>query len=166
MPFLSPSAFANDLAEHDAGVLDRVMKIDLHVALGAHFEIEERVLGEKRQHVIEERNARRDRRLAAAIDGELDRDIGLAGDAVNLGVACSCSSNLFLLLLVEADGHRTRVGVELLHRAERLDVRAARGAARAADIPRCWCGGKTGRWSGRKTPWPRRRWAARGSARR
>ncbi len=48
------------LSQSNPCVLHGVMKIDLQVALHLHVEIEERVLGEKRQHVVEERNARSD----------------------------------------------------------------------------------------------------------
>ena len=76
------------LAEHDAGVLDGVVKIDLHVALGAHVEVEERVLGEKREHVVEERNAGSRSRFAGSVHDEPDGDVGLAGDADDLRGAC------------------------------------------------------------------------------
>ena len=35
MPFLSPSAWPQRLAQHDRGVLDGVVRLDLDVALGA-----------------------------------------------------------------------------------------------------------------------------------
>ena len=43
--------------EHDTDVLDRVMVVDLNVAVGGNLEIEESVACETVQHVIEERHA-------------------------------------------------------------------------------------------------------------
>ena len=45
------------LAKADADVFDRVMLIDVQVALGFDCQIDRRVLGEQRQHVIEEADA-------------------------------------------------------------------------------------------------------------
>ncbi len=42
------------LAEHDADILGRVMEVDVQVALGADVEVEQRVAGERGQHVVEE----------------------------------------------------------------------------------------------------------------
>jgi len=76
------------LAENDSSVLDGVVEIDVNITLGLHIEIEERVLGEKSEHVVEERNSRGYLRVSAAIDGEFDLDVGLAGDAMNLRCTC------------------------------------------------------------------------------
>ena len=57
MPFLSPSAWRERLAEHDRDVLDRVVRVDLDVALGAHGQVERAVLAERVEHVVEERHA-------------------------------------------------------------------------------------------------------------
>jgi hypothetical protein len=46
------------------------------------------VLGEKGQHVVEERDAGGDLRSAMAVDRELDENVGFTGDAVDLGVTC------------------------------------------------------------------------------
>ncbi len=45
------------LAERDAGILHRVVKIHLDVALGFEIEVEETMPGEEREHVIEKRDA-------------------------------------------------------------------------------------------------------------
>ena len=58
---------ADGLAQADAHVLDRVVLIDLQVAGGLDGQIEGRVLGQQREHVIEEADAGGDLRLAAAV---------------------------------------------------------------------------------------------------
>ena len=42
------------LAEHDRGVLDRVVGIDVQIAGALHLEVNERMLSESRQHVVED----------------------------------------------------------------------------------------------------------------
>ena len=61
MPALSPSACSQRLAEGDADVFDRVMLIDVQIALGLDRQIERRVLGQQREHVVEEADAGGDR---------------------------------------------------------------------------------------------------------
>jgi hypothetical protein len=46
------------LAERDAAILDRVMRVHGEVAFAfAHLQIHGRVFGEQREHVVEERDA-------------------------------------------------------------------------------------------------------------
>ncbi len=78
--------FDQCLAEHDADIFHGVVKIDLRVALGAHLELEKRVLAEQRQHVIKKRDARLHARAAMTVDGQLDQNVGLAGDPMDLRV--------------------------------------------------------------------------------
>ena len=52
MPALSPSGLLQRLAQADADVFHRVVLVDVQVAFGAHREIDRRVLGEERQHVV------------------------------------------------------------------------------------------------------------------
>ena len=51
---------AQRLAERERGVLDRVVRVDLEVAVGAHDEVEAAVLAELAEHVVEERHPGRD----------------------------------------------------------------------------------------------------------
>src|SRR5262249_42008740 len=60
---------------------DRVVLVDIQVALGAQLQIETAVFGKQLQHVVEEADARRNLVLAAPLDPEC------AGDARLLGVA-------------------------------------------------------------------------------
>ena len=75
------------LAQADAHVLDRVMLVDVQVALGTHRQIAGRVLGQQRQHVIEEADAGRDLGLAGAVEVQLQIDRRFRRLAVNRGGA-------------------------------------------------------------------------------
>ena len=57
MPARSPSACAMRHAERDAGVLDRVVPVHVEVALRLDREVEQRVAGERLEHVVEEPDA-------------------------------------------------------------------------------------------------------------
>ena len=77
-------------AEDQADVLDGVVVVHLDVALGLYRQVEQPVLGEKREHVVEERHARVDLGRPAAVDRKGDRDVGLrrpAGDGRYAGGA-------------------------------------------------------------------------------
>ena len=69
-------------AEHDADVFDRVVQVDLEVAVGLDREVEPGVLAELFEHVVEERDAGRRRRVAGAVDVEREVDRRLLGLAV------------------------------------------------------------------------------------
>ena len=60
--------FGKCLAEHDAHVFDRVVRVDLKIALRFHGEVEQTVARERIEHVVEERDARVDIGLARAVD--------------------------------------------------------------------------------------------------
>jgi hypothetical protein len=91
--------FLEGLPEHESDILDRVVIIDVGVAGRLDREIEQTVLGEQREHVVEERHARVDLRLAATVDRERQRDIGLRGfprdGRYTLGGAFSHASRVF-----------------------------------------------------------------------
>ncbi len=59
MPFLSPSASANNWTQNNAGVFHRVVLIHVQVAIGVKLQIEAAVFAKKLEHVIEEAHARR-----------------------------------------------------------------------------------------------------------
>ena len=73
---LVPDRLSQRLAEADADVFNRMMKIDVAVADGSDGEVEQTVLGEQRQHVIEEPDSRIDLGLTAAVEVEFQTDIG------------------------------------------------------------------------------------------
>ena len=72
------------LPEHDAGVLDGVVRARLEVALGLHVEVEPTVAGERVEEVIEEADPGGARALSGAVEGERERHVGLACGAVNV----------------------------------------------------------------------------------
>ena len=65
---LVAQGLAQGLAEADADVLDRVVLVDVQVALGVDRQIDRRVLGQQRQHVVEEADAGGDLGLPDAVE--------------------------------------------------------------------------------------------------
>jgi plasmid stabilization system protein ParE len=65
------------LADGDGDVLDRVVIVDVQVAATLHVEVEEAVAREQFEHVIEERHARADPRVAAPVERERDAHVRL-----------------------------------------------------------------------------------------
>ena len=87
MPALVAQRLLQRLAEADADVFDRVVLIDVQIALGLHGQIDRRVLGQQRQHVVEEADAGGDLALARAVEIQLEADLGLGGLAIDGGGA-------------------------------------------------------------------------------
>src|SRR5205085_30961 len=54
---------------------------------GFHFQIDQAVPREKREHVVEKRNLRLDRTVAAAVDEQLECDVGFGGLALDARAA-------------------------------------------------------------------------------
>ena len=104
MPFRSPSALREQLAEHDAHVFDGVVLIHVEIAVGLQRQVEAAVLGEQLQHVVEEADAGRDVVPAAAFDLQRAADAGLFRVALDGGF--SCIRELFELVDVVDDGVR------------------------------------------------------------
>ena len=71
-------------AEGDAGVLDRVVAIDVEVALGLDGEVQQRVPRERVEHVVEEPDPGLHRRVTAAVQVHPDVQVGLLGGAADL----------------------------------------------------------------------------------
>ena len=69
--------------QHDAGVLDAVMAVHLQIALHLDAQIEQPVASERRQHVVEEPDARVDIRAARAVEIDRDGDVGLLRRALH-----------------------------------------------------------------------------------
>ncbi len=85
MPALLAQRFANGLAQTDPRVFDGVMLIDVQIAHGLQLQIDRRMFGEQRQHVIEEAHAGRDIRRARSVQLQFELDVGLGGFALNAG---------------------------------------------------------------------------------
>ena len=75
------------LAEGDADVLDRVMRVDVQVALGGQFQIERRVAGDLVEHVVEKADACRNMRVSGAVEADGDRNLRLGGIALDFAAA-------------------------------------------------------------------------------
>ena len=74
-------------AEDNADILGGVVEIDVEVTLGANRQIEQRMTGERRQHVVEKTDASVDVGTAGAIEIEGQSDVGLRGGAGDGGAA-------------------------------------------------------------------------------
>ena len=83
----SPSAASSAWPKHDPDVLDGVMRAGLQVALGVDLEVQAPVAREQVEHVVQEADAGLAAAGAAAVEPELERDVGLAGAALALGGA-------------------------------------------------------------------------------
>ena len=75
----------HSLAQCNAGVFHAVMGINVQIALHLDIQIDERVPGQKMEHVIEEPDAGGDVSLAGAIEVDADADLRFVGLAVDLG---------------------------------------------------------------------------------
>src|SRR6516165_8761129 len=66
-------------AQHNAHVFDRMMLVDVQVAVGFNLEVEEPMASEAFEHVVEKRNPGRDLAVAGAVDFERNLNLRLAG---------------------------------------------------------------------------------------
>ena len=82
--------FSNGLAQADAHVFDGVMLIDVQIADGLEFQVDRRMFGQEREHVVEEAHAGRDFRHARAVQFQFELDVGLGGFALNAGGSGHC----------------------------------------------------------------------------
>ena len=57
MPFLSPRGLFQGLAQHDAGVLHRVVAIHIQVAPGLQLQADARIKAEGGEHMVKEADA-------------------------------------------------------------------------------------------------------------
>ena len=83
-PLFAESLF-NCLAKNDSCVFHRVVKIHFDVAINRYIQVDFAVFRKKRQHVIKKRHAGIDRRLAGAIEIEVETDLGFCGVSFNRG---------------------------------------------------------------------------------
>ena len=75
------------LTEHDAEILDRVVRVHLQVALGADAQVQQAVAGDLLEHVLEERQAGGELGAAGAVQRQFDLDARLARLALDAGSA-------------------------------------------------------------------------------
>jgi len=82
-----PQCPGEGLSQHDAGVLDRVMTVDVEVATGFDRQIQQRMPRQGGQHVVEEADAGLDRGVAPAVEVDPYPQIGLARFSGDFGDA-------------------------------------------------------------------------------
>ena len=80
--------FGKGLTQRDADVFNGVMGIDVQIALGLDLEVDQPVTGNLIKHVVEERDAAREFRAAAAVEIQLDADLRFLGVTGDLCLAC------------------------------------------------------------------------------
>jgi hypothetical protein len=87
-PFFVAHGFGNGLAQGDANIFYGVVTVDVQIAFGIDFQIDEAVAGNLVQHVIKETNAGRQAGLAGAVQIHFDANLGFcsfARDFCNAG---------------------------------------------------------------------------------
>ena len=84
-PAAVAQTFLERRAEGAADILDRVVAVDVQVAVAANRKIEQRVAGQQREHVVEEAEAGLDVGLAGTIEIDRQHDVGFSGLAGNGG---------------------------------------------------------------------------------
>ena len=57
------------------------MEVDMQVALGAQLQVEQRVAGQRREHVVEEADPGIDLGGAGPVEVQRQRDVGFSGGA-------------------------------------------------------------------------------------
>ena len=82
-----PERAVQRLAEHDAGVLDRVVSAGLQVAGDLDVQVQARVAGDEVEHVVEEPHARRAGAGPVPVQGQAQTDVRLLRGAVDGGLA-------------------------------------------------------------------------------
>ena len=102
---------AKRLAQHNARVLDGVMRVDLNVAYRMYRQIEQAMATKGVEHVVEKRHAGRDIAHTGSIQVEFDDNVGLPRLAGHLGITAH------LHLLLHQRGKRSQHLVVFLRRA-------------------------------------------------
>ncbi|MNI41171.1 hypothetical protein D3C73_954160 [compost metagenome] len=80
---LVAQCFAQGLAQRKTGVFDGVVFVDVQIALGADIQRETTVLADLFQHMVEERQAGVDVRIAGTIQIQFDTDLRFLGIALD-----------------------------------------------------------------------------------
>lgn len=89
-PAFIAQGLCESLAERNADILDGVMSVHMQVTMATHFDVESAMLGERREHVIEEPDPAIEFGATAAIEIDEDGNIGLTGLAVKAGLSGFC----------------------------------------------------------------------------
>src|SRR5574343_1739271 len=84
--FLVTPGLGQRLAKGDADILDRMMRVDVQVALGVDVDVDPAMTGDLVKHVIEKGHAGSKFALAGAIEIETHSDLRLQRVACNFGL--------------------------------------------------------------------------------
>ncbi len=84
---LVAQSLGQSLTKGDAGVFDRVVVVDVQVAGGTHFHVDQRMAGQLIQHVVKKFDAGLIVIGTSAVEVDLDSDIGFRGFSRDLGAA-------------------------------------------------------------------------------
>ncbi|CDX17810.1 hypothetical protein MPLA_1170034 [Mesorhizobium sp. ORS 3359] len=98
-------SLAQRLADGDAGVLDRVVVVDMQVALSLDRHVDQRMSRQLVEHMVEETDAGRNVGLALAVDMDRDRNLGFLGLAADFG---RTRHHSVLIALIGASGLKTK----------------------------------------------------------
>ena len=113
-PGLVAQRLPDRLTEDDRDVLDGVVRVDVGVARGTDRQIGQRVLGERRQQVVEERHRRVDVAATGTVEVQFELDRGLARRAAQ---------------------RRRSGGSGAAHEAESNEASASRNAVVSCSVP-------------------------------
>ena len=75
------------LTQRDAGILDRVVVVDVQVAIGTRGDVDHRVAGQLLHHVVEKAHAGLDVVLAGAVQIDGYADLGFGGVTGDFGAS-------------------------------------------------------------------------------
>lgn len=118
---------AKRLAQHNARVLDGMVRIDFHIAYRMHRQIEQAMAAKGVEHVVEKRHAGRDIARTGSIQVEFDDNVGLPRLAGHLGITAH------LDLLLHQHGKRSQYLIVFLW-GTHGDAQAVREPRRIAKV--------------------------------
>ena len=95
MPRLSPKRLLDRLAQGDADILDRVMGVDVQIALGFDVQIDQAVAGDLVEHVVEEGQPGGELGVARAIQIDARPNPGFQSVALDRCDACRHNDDCF-----------------------------------------------------------------------
>src|SRR6185295_14547076 len=95
-PLFVAHRLRHGLAQRDADVFDRVVAVDVQVALGDDLEVDQPVAGDLVEHVVEEADAGGQLGHARAVEVEGDADLRLGGVAGDIRFAVCAHHRLAL----------------------------------------------------------------------
>ena len=92
--FFISQCFCNGLPQHDSGILDRVVAVDVQIAVAGHAQIKQAVAGKAVQHMVKKADAGVQVCLAGAVQVDGQRDLRLPRVAGHSCGACHSVTSL------------------------------------------------------------------------